>query len=142
MVTVNSAIPGVKRIYAIDASKLQPLLMEKSLAEIPIRIFAERLRLPFFGYPTCRTTTSLIDNEYRDTTKFKFETTVNLPIRTKRLAFAIEDVTGGKWLLGVKESPILHIEKEKGFGIPGSEARTIIYTISHNARKTLLEADW
>lgn len=131
------SLPGIFKIGFLECSKLTPQLALKSIAGVPIAIFADIVNVNFSDEPTCEAVSDNDNNGRSEKTTLKFTTTQQIPTAMP-LAFVVQCVNGNNYLIGAKERPYPIVKITNDAGTASSKVSAYSVEITHSAIKSLL----
>lgn len=123
------SMPGIRRIYTIPAKLLPEDVQLTAKAGYTLVINSFYLKeIETEGGATCEVTRSNERGEETEKSTLTFRSAEET--ETEGMAYVVESVMVGCYLIGQKEKPYPLVEKAASTGEPGGEARVKTYTVS------------
>lgn len=101
---MKQSLPSLLSIAYLPCSLLEPDVLEKYLAGIPIGVFAAVTPVEHFSDSSCEAEAEYNNGVTYEKTTLKFKTTDELPC-SQDIAFVVKDVNGQAYLIGHQEKP-------------------------------------
>lgn len=133
----RNSLPGIVAIYTVPSRLLQPFMEEKHLSGIPVGIFAEMKKCPFFGSPKCENVSTPQNNGELEKATLTFNTVTPI-VQCEPLAFIVRDAAGNSWCIGSREHPHVVVSLRKYIGPPGSEMNALTYTVTRTSVRAMI----
>ncbi len=132
------SLPGILRIGYVATEKLSPRIMWKSLAGIPIGLFADVTEVAILGEALCEADSTADNNGRVEKTTLSFTTLDTLP-DDDRIAWVVECVNGKKYLIGTRSAPYPTMKTTITTGTASGNSSVTSVEITHMAVKSLIE---
>ena len=129
-------LPGIKKIYPIEAASLPEQIEDKSVAGLEIVINSGLQEIQFFGDATCSVKQDYDNNEQVEEVELKFST-VDKMNTDAPLGFVVVDVNGDPFLIGTKEAPYPVIKLERDTNEPSGSSAIWNVAVKHIGLKAI-----
>jgi len=129
-------LPGIRRVYWVDADLLMNDAALRAGAGLEIPIFTTLHPVSMIGQGECTCTTSRKIDGVIQEASLKFLSVDRLPM-TCHLAFVVEDIAGGVYLIGSKEPPYPEVKTELSCG-DQDNAAGLSHTVTHKAIRSMM----
>lgn len=130
-------LPGIISIRYVLAASLTASITQKTLANVPVGIFADSFPVPHIGDAVCELESQFDNNDTLEKVQLTFSTTSLLPTR-QHLAFVILTVDGKQHLIGTAEKPYPVIKRQDSTGKLDGDSAVTKYTISYTNKVAIV----
>lgn len=134
----TTTLPGIRDIFFVDSSLLDPSMEYRDEVGIPISVNTDVTRVRFFGNPSCESIRMRTNGGYTEKTTLKFNSDAVLP-EFKHLAFIVRDMKGRFYCIGTRERPYTVVKRTRSITAPSSEPTVFTYTVTRNSVRSFLE---
>ena len=129
-------LPGISEVRFIPLKYLQPYIVEKVAAGVPVAVERDRSTLiRVFGNPSCITEATDSNNGRIETATLKLQTLAKVP--SVGVAFLVRQASGQWFLLGSSEKPPV-VSVNYNTGEMSGEAAVNSVTVTFTALKALI----
>lgn len=117
MAALKWYIPGIVSIRMVVLEKLLRDLIRRSEAGMTPVVFGEAVDVEFYGTPVCEVETTVTKSGPDVMTTLRFVTNTDFSIGCN-VGFIVEDASGVRHLVGVREQPCPMVETKSTSGTP------------------------
>ena len=132
-----TSLPGIKSIMYVPCEAIQKHSDLKTLASLPVQVFADGTPISIKGAATCETISEYSNNGRIEKTTLRFNALYAIPTHYP-LTFIITDVNRRQFLMGLHEPPFPTIKITQLTGTPGGDPAVFSHEITFTARKSLI----
>ncbi len=130
------SMPGIKRVWFLEAAYLPSDVVYRSVAGIPVSFSVQPTEIHLKGEAACEVEEQTDNNSLMEKSRLTFNTLTRLPTHG-HLAFVFQTNDGDCFLIGSLERPHPTVKVNRSTGQPDGDASVRRYEVSFTAKKAL-----